>query len=103
MKRESQSGAPRHAGRVVKRWVVQAPVGASRYWVTLVAVVSRLGAGRRMQVKMFLLGRVMAQRDKWIGPRDARIRLRYGHLEIPWTVGPRSDFDVLNEVLVLKV
>ena len=43
------------------------------------------------------------RRDKWIGPRDARIRLRYGHVEIPWTVGPRSDFDVLNEVLVLKV
>src|SRR5690349_2010369 len=57
-------------GRVVKRWVVQAPVGTIRYWVTLVAVVSRLGAGQRMQVKMFLLGLVMPQRDKWIGPRE---------------------------------
>ena len=55
-----------------------------------------------MQLKMFLLGLVMPLRDKLLGPREARLRLRYGRLEVPWTVGPRSDFDVLNEVLVLK-
>jgi FkbM family methyltransferase len=88
---------------VLKRWVVRAPVGTIRYWLTLVAVVSRCGAGRRMQLKIFFLGLVMPLRDKLLGPREARLRLRYGRLEVPWTVGPKSDFDVLNEVLVLKV
>jgi FkbM family methyltransferase len=56
-----------------------------------------------MQAKMFGLGLVSPIRDKLLGPRDAQVRLRYGGLEIPWTVGAKSDFDVLNEVLVLKV
>jgi FkbM family methyltransferase len=93
----------RYGGIVLKRWVVRAPVGTMRYWLTLVAVVSRCGAGRRMQVKMFFLGLVVPLRDKLFGPRETRLRLRYGGLEVPWTVGPKSDFDVLNEVLVLKV
>lgn len=88
---------------VLKRWVVRAPVGTMRYWVTLVAVVSRCGSTRRIRVKMLLLGLVMPLRDKLVGPREARLRLRYGRLEVPWTIGPKSDFDVLNEVLVLKV
>ena len=88
---------------VVKRWVVRAPVGTVRYWVTLVAVVSRCGATRRMRAKMFLLGLVMPLRDRLRGPREVRLRLRYGRLEVPSTaIGPKSDFDVLNEVLVLK-
>jgi len=74
-----------------------------RYWVTLVAVVSRLGAGRRMRLKMVVVGLVAPLRDKLVGPRDARLRIRYGRLEVPWRVGPSSDFDVLNEVLVLNV
>jgi hypothetical protein len=52
---------------------------------------------------MLLLGLVMPLRDKLFGPRVVRLRLRYGRLEVPWTVGPKSDFDVLNEVLVLRV
>jgi FkbM family methyltransferase len=87
----------------LKRWVVRAPIGTVRYWVTLVAVVSRLGAGRGMRLKMILLGLAMPLRDRLLGPRESRLRLRYGGLELPWTVGPRSDFDVLNEVLVLGV
>ena len=56
-----------------------------------------------MQLKMFLLGLAMPLRDELsASARRRRLRLRYGRLEVPWTVGPRSDFDVLNEVLVLK-
>jgi FkbM family methyltransferase len=55
-----------------------------------------------MRAKMFLLGLLMPLRDKLFGPREVRLRLRYGRLEVPWTIGPKSDFDVLNEVLVLK-
>ncbi len=88
---------------MLKRWVVGAPVGTMRYWVTLVTVVSRLGSGRRMRAKMFLLGLAMPLRDRFLGPRDVRLRLRYGSLDVPWTVGPKSDFDVLNELLVLRV
>jgi FkbM family methyltransferase len=56
-----------------------------------------------MQMKMFFLGLAMPLRDKVLGPRETRLRLRHGRLEVPWTIGPKSDFDVLNEVLVLKV
>jgi FkbM family methyltransferase len=88
---------------VLKRWVVRAPVGTARYWITLVTVVSRCGEGWRMQFKTFALGIVMPLRDRWLGGRDAKVRIRYGDLTVPWTVGPKSDFDVLNEVLMLKV
>jgi FkbM family methyltransferase len=88
---------------VLKRWVVGAPVGTVRYWVTLVTVVSRLGAGRTMRAKIFLLGLLSPLRDRFAGPRDTRLRLRYRGLCVPWTVGSKSDFDVLNELLVLRV
>lgn len=88
---------------VLKRWVVRAPVGTMRYWITQTVVVSRCGADRRMRLKMLVVGLLMPLRDKLFGPRDVRLRLRYGRLEVPWTVGPKSDFDVLNEVLVLGV
>jgi FkbM family methyltransferase len=88
---------------VLKRWVVGAPVGTIRYWITLVTVVSRLASGRRMHAKMFVLGLLMPLRDRLVGPRDTRLRLRYRGLCVPWTVGPKSDLDVLNELLVLRV
>jgi FkbM family methyltransferase len=88
---------------VLKRWVVRAPVGTMRYWVTLTVVVSRCAADRRIRLKMLVLGLVMPLRDKLLGPREVHLRLRYGCFEIPWTFGPKSDFDVLNEVLVLRV
>jgi FkbM family methyltransferase len=88
---------------VLKRWIGRAPVGTMRYWLTLVAVVSRCGAGSRMKVKMFFVGLLMPLRDKLLGPRETQLTIRHGNLEVPWTVGPKSDFDVLNEVLVLKV
>jgi FkbM family methyltransferase len=87
---------------VLKRWVVRGPHLSMRYWIALAVVVSRLGAGRRMRVKMFVLGLVTPLRDRWLSPRDAKVRLRYGRLEVPWTVGPKSDFEVLNAVLVLS-
>ena len=90
-------------GPVLKQWIVRAPVGTMRYRLTLVAVVSRRGAGRRMQMKMFFLGLLMPFRDKLFAHRETRLWLRHGRLKVPWTVGPKSDFDVLNEVLVLKV
>jgi FkbM family methyltransferase len=82
---------------------VTAPVGTARYWITLVIVVSRLAAGPLMRAKLLLLGLAMPLRDKLIGPRDVRLRLRYRGLELPWVIGPRSDLEVLNEVLVLEV
>jgi FkbM family methyltransferase len=88
---------------MLKRWFVTAASGTMRYWVTLVVVVSRLGAGRRMRLKMLSLGLLLPLRDRFFGPRDVRLRLRYGRFEVAWWVGPKSDFDVLNEVLVLKV
>jgi FkbM family methyltransferase len=89
--------------KLLKRWIVRAPVGTVRYWVTQTIVVSRCAADPRMRLKMLIVGFVMPLRDKLLGPRDVRLRLRYGRLEIPWTVGPKSDFHVLNEVLVLQV
>lgn len=88
---------------VLKRWVVRAPIGTMRYWLTQAVVVSRLAADRRMRLKMFLLGIVMPFRDKWLGPREARIRLRYGRLEVPWTVRTIADYDMLNEVLLFGI
>jgi FkbM family methyltransferase len=87
---------------VLKRWLVRAPQGTVRHWLTLVTTVSRCGAGRRMRLKMVALGLAMPLRDRLLGPRDVKLRIRYGRLDVPWTVGPKSDFEVLNEVLVLR-
>jgi FkbM family methyltransferase len=88
---------------MLRRWITRAPVGTIRYWLTLVVVVSRLGASPLMRLKMLGLGAVMPLRDRMVGPRESHLRIRYGRLELPWVVGPRSDFDVLNELLVLEV
>lgn len=82
--------------------MVGAPVGTARYWLTLVIVVSRLAADRPMRVKMLALGLWLPLRDRFFGARDSQLRIRFGRLETPWTVGAKSDFDVLNELLVLR-
>lgn len=87
-----------------RRWVVQAPVGTARFWLCLVFVVSRLAADRRARLRLILLGVWMPVRDRlpWSGAhRSRRIDLRYGGRHFGWWVGPRSDLEVLNEVLVL--
>lgn len=88
---------------MLKRWVVRAPTGTMRYCVTQAVVVSRLAVHRRMRLKMLLLGIAIPLRDKWLGPRDARLRLRYGRLEVPWTVRSLADYAALNEVLLFGV
>jgi FkbM family methyltransferase len=40
-------------------------------------------------------------RVPWLRDRWQRVRLREPRQDLTWTVGPASDFDVLNEVLVL--
>jgi len=40
-------------------------------------------------------------RVPWLRDRWQRVRLREPRHDLTWTVGPASDFDVLNEVLVL--
>jgi FkbM family methyltransferase len=73
---------------VLKRWLVRAPQGT--------------GAERTMRLKMFALGLAMPLRDRLLGSRDVELRIRYGRLDVSWTVGPKSDFEVLDEVLVLR-
>ena len=88
---------------MLKEWFIRAPAGTVRYWITLVTVVSRLGATRSMRGKMFVLGLIAPIRDRLVGPRESCLRLRFGRLDVPWVVGPKSDFDVLNEILVQRV
>jgi FkbM family methyltransferase len=68
-----------------------------------VFVVSRLAAGGTSRAKLLVLGAFRPLRDRVLPVRDVRVRLRYGRTETAWTVGPSSDLDVLNEVLVLAV
>ena len=87
-----------------RRWVVQAPPGTMRFWLCLVFVVSRLAPNLRARLRVLALGAWMPSRDRlpWSGAhRSQRIELRYGGRRLEWWVGPRSDLEVLNEVLVL--
>jgi FkbM family methyltransferase len=73
-------------------------------WLRLARGVSRLGADRSMRAKMLAVGLCAPLRDRLFRPVEARLRLRYGRLgELPWVVGPKSDFDVLSEVFVERV
>ncbi len=99
------SGRPRYYGdaHMLKRWVVSAPGGTIRNWITLVTVVSRLGATRPTQAKMLLVGLFAPLRDRLVGTRESRFLLRYGRLELAWVVESKSDFQVLNEILVQRI
>src|SRR5687767_12880606 len=90
----------------LRRWVIEAPVGTARYWLCLVLLVSRLAATRRARLRLLLLGCWMPLRDRlpWATPRRSkRIELRVGGMRLDWWVGPRSDLEVLHEVLVLDI
>lgn len=85
--------------------MVQAPVGTVRFWICLVFVVSRLATNGRTRLRLLLLGMWMPLRDRlpWsVVHRSYRIEMRYGGRNLDWWVGPRSDLEVLNEVLVLE-
>ena len=88
---------------MLKKWLVSAPKGTARYWLTLAWVVARLAAGPLMRAKLFVAALTAPTRDRLIGPRATTVTLRYRDHELPWIVGPRSDFAVLNEVLVQDI
>jgi FkbM family methyltransferase len=90
--------------RQLRSWVITAPVGTARYWLCLSVLVSRLGATRPARAKILLFVLLMPIRDALIRdrqPRPVTFRLHVGERTVDWLVGPKSDAEVLNEVLVL--
>jgi len=90
--------------RRLRSWVVTAPVGTARYWLCLSVLVSRLGATRPARAKILLVALLMPIRDAFPWdkqPRPVTFRLRVGERRVDWLVAPKSDAEVLNEVLVL--
>ena len=89
--------------RHLRSWVVTAPVGTARYWLCLSVLVSRLGATRPARAKILVVA--LADADPRRPPLGQAAAA--GHFPSPlggapsaigWW-GPKSDAEVLNEVL----
>ena len=92
-------------GRRLRAWLVEAPVGTARYWFCLTVLVSRLGADSRARTKILLIGLIMPVRDRLLRSRRARpttFDISVNGHRISWLVGPRSDLEVMTELLVLE-
>jgi len=85
--------------RSIREWIIRAPRGTARYWVSLTVVVSRLAADRRARLKLICAGLTAPLRDRLPWQSVMKVRLHIGHLRVDWWLGPSSDFEVLNEVL----
>jgi FkbM family methyltransferase len=85
----------------IRRAVSSSP-GTVRYWLHLTLRVARLAADRRSHIKLLLRGVVMPLRDRLLGPRSTKVRLRYRNIEVDWILGPKSDLEVLDEVLLYE-
>jgi FkbM family methyltransferase len=86
----------------IRRWIVEAPTGTARFWLCLTILVSRFAATRRARVKMLVVVGAMPLRDRLLGTgRLVTLDLRYGGRRLRWLVGPKSDAEVMDEILVL--
>jgi FkbM family methyltransferase len=88
---------------VLKRWVVRAREGSLRYRLMLAVEMTRLAADRRNRLKMMVLWLFVPLRERLLGPGEATVRVRLGATELPWTVGPKSDYYVLHELFVRRI
>jgi FkbM family methyltransferase len=84
--------------RRLREWVIRAPRGTVRYWVSLTMVVSRIAADRRARLKMIFAGLTAPFRDRLPWQSVMKSRLRIGDLRVDWWLGPSSDFEVLHDV-----
>jgi FkbM family methyltransferase len=84
-------------------WVVDAPVGTVRYRFCLAVLLGRRAPTLRSRAHLTGAAFLAPVRDRLprAASRSRRVRLREPPYDVTWTVGPASDFDVLNEVLVL--
>lgn len=88
------------AGEALRRWVVQAPVGTARYWFCLAVLVARIGLNRRERLKLRLFVLIAPLRDWLVEPRARRIRIKLQGQVFCWRFGPKTDYFILNEVLL---
>jgi FkbM family methyltransferase len=87
-------------GAALKRWVVHAPVGTARYWFCLTILVARLGADRRERLKLRLIALLAPLRDRLFVPKPRPFRLKVHGRVLCWWLGPKTDYFIINEVLL---
>lgn len=87
----------------LRRWVIEAPVGTIRYRFCLAVRLARQAPTSLAAAHLMTAAFLAPARDRVPRLRDRRHRVRLWEPphDVSWTVGPASDFDVLNEVLVL--
>jgi len=90
------------SGRL-RAWVTEAPVGTARYRFCLAVLLSRRAPTQPSRAHLMTAALFAPLRDRvpWLRDRWHTVRLLEPPHKVIWTVGPASDFDVLNEVLVL--
>lgn len=83
--------------------VTDAPVGTVRYRFCLAVLVARRAPDPLSRAHLMSAAFFAPLRDRlpWLRDRCQTIRLVEPPRVVTWTVGPATDFDVLNEVLVL--
>lgn len=81
----------------------RSPVGTARYRFCLAALLARRAPNTPARVRLLIAAFLAPARDRspFLRGRWREVRLREPPHDVIWTVGPSSDFDVLNEVLVL--
>lgn len=86
-----------------KAWGTEAPVGTARYRFCLAVLVGRLAPDPVSRAHLMSAAFFAPLRDRvpWLRDRWQTVRLVEPPGVVTWTVGPATDFDVLNEVLVL--
>ena len=84
-------------------WVIEAPVGTVRYRFCLAALLARRAPTRLARARLLTAAFLAPVRDRvpYLRDRWHEVRLWEPPHDVMWTVGPASDFDVLNEVLVV--
>jgi len=87
----------------LRTWVIEAPVGTIRYRFCLAAALAKRSPTPLARAHLMAAAFLAPVRDRapWLRNRWQRVRLRESTQDVSWTVGPASDFDVLNEVLAL--
>lgn len=99
----NQGGQLRSWCRRGKAWATRAPVGTARYRFCLAVVVGRLAPDPLARAHLTSAAFFAPLRDRvpWLRGRWQTVRIAEPSHLVSWTVGPATDFDVLNEVLVL--
>ncbi len=87
----------------LRTWVIEAPVGTIRYRFCLATALAKRSTTPLARAHVMAAAFMAPVRDRapWLRDRWRRVRLREAGQDVSWTVGPASDFDVLNEVLAL--